>query len=35
MIENEINKKDHSLDKLYIENYSNTEFVSEAEVMVI
>lgn len=26
------NKKDHSLDKLYIENYSNTEFVSEAPV---
>lgn len=26
------NKKDHSLDELYIENYSNTEFVSEAPV---
>lgn len=26
------NKKDNSLDKLYIENYSNTEFVSEEDV---
>ena len=26
------NKKDDSLDKLYIENYSNTEFMSEKEV---
>ena len=26
------NKKDDSLDKLYIENYSNTEFMSEIEV---
>lgn len=31
-IKNMQNKKDTSLDELYIENYSNTEFMSEKEV---
>lgn len=32
VIKNMQNKKDTSLDELYIENYSNTEFLSEKEV---
>ena len=32
IIGNEINERDSSLDELYIENYSNTEFLSEEDV---